>query len=99
MVGPAASAGYAPHELGLVLVQLQTLWVRPVCENTDILVDRNNTSISHGDGIFSDRFIVNFLITVSVEEFWKSVNSDVTTQNLIRLFTFWLTVYLGNRIT
>ena len=60
------------------------------------------TNISQGgaatsfrcDGICNDRFIANFLLSVSVKEFWKSVSIWQRYGQEFGVLFLWLTVYL-----
>ena len=67
-------------------------------KNSDFL----NTDISQGSvatrlgcgGVFVYDFVTNFLPSLTVKEFWKSVNIWLSYGQELGVLFFWLTVYI-----
>jgi len=61
--------------------------------NMTVSQDSAATSLSCG-GICNDHFVVNFVLSLAVKEFWKLVNNAQSYQHELGVLFFWLWVYL-----
>ena len=61
--------------------------------NTDILQGSVATRLGCG-GVFVYDFVTNFLLSLTVKEFWKSANIWCSYGQQLGVLFFWLTVYI-----
>ena len=93
---PPSTTSIEPTTTGTVLttsMQAEDVCCR-TCQNWSMTVSERSAAMSlRCDWICNDHFIANFVLSLAMKEFWKSINISWSYRHKSGVLFFWLTLY------